>query len=100
MGEPGSGASRGVGLVAVVRDVLEGAGVADALVVAEAVVLCRDHPEWAVWRPAPGGGWTAVRPAGSRPPGPEVAMVWVQADSAGELDARMRRADGALAPPG
>jgi hypothetical protein len=98
MGAPGSAAFRDAGLVALVRGVLEGAGVTDALVIAETVALCWDHPQWAVWRPAPGGRWVAVRPAGSRPPGPELATVWVQADSAGELDARMRRADGALVP--
>jgi len=91
-------ASRDVGLVSVVRGVLEQSGVTDALTLAEAVALYRDHPRWAVWLPAVGGGWAAVRPAGSRPPAPEVPMLWVHADSADELGARMRQADAGLSP--
>lgn len=63
--------------VSVVGGVLEEFGVTDALTLAEVVALYRDHPRWAVWLPAPGGGWAAVRPAGSHPPGPEVPMLWV-----------------------
>ncbi len=45
-------------------------------------------------------GWVAVRPAGSRPPGPEVPMLWVAAETAAELGARMRVADAGMTPPG
>lgn len=97
MGE--SGAASDTGLVAVVRGVLEELGVTDAPVIAEATRLCRNHPRWAVWLPGSGGGWAAVRPAGSRPPGPEVPMLWVRAESAGELAASMSAADTTLSPP-
>lgn len=78
---------------------LEGLGVTDARAIAEVVALHRVHPQWAVWLPAPGGQWVAARPAGSRPPGPEVAMIWVHADTATGLGARMGQADASLAPP-
>jgi hypothetical protein len=58
--------------------VLEQLGVTDAVTLAEAAILCLDHPRWAVWRPVDGSGWAAVRPAGRRPPGPEVPMLWVR----------------------
>jgi hypothetical protein len=90
--------SRDADLGSVVRGVLEQFGLTDALAVAEAMALYRDHPQWAVWLPAPGSGWAAVRPAGARPPGPEVPMIWVHADSADELGARMRQADSGLSP--
>jgi hypothetical protein len=35
--------------------VLEQFGVTDALALAEAVALYRDHPRWAVWLPIPLG---------------------------------------------
>jgi hypothetical protein len=68
----------------------------DAGVIAELVGLYRGHPRWAVWLPSGGRGWVAVRPAGSRQPGPEVAMVWVRAGTAAELTAQMDRADAEL----
>jgi hypothetical protein len=52
---------------------------------AEAVILLRDHPYWAIWLPVSGRDWTAVRPASSRPPAPELPMMWVHADTASEL---------------
>lgn len=86
---PGSGGSGGNA----------GYGAADAETFAVVAALCRDHPRWAVWPPAsPGGQWTAVRPAGSRSPGPEVPMVWVQAATTVELGEGMRHADAALKP--
>jgi hypothetical protein len=88
------------GLASVVRDVLEQLGLRDALALAEVAVLQRDHPRWAVWVPAAGGEWAAVRPAGSRPPGPEVPMLWVYAGTAAELGGRMSRADAGLSPWG
>jgi hypothetical protein len=95
MEEP-SAASRDVGLVFVIHSVLEELGVTDALALGEAVALCRDHPRWAVWLPTVGGRWAAVRPAGVLPPGPEVPTLWVDADTADELRARMQQADAGL----
>lgn len=92
-------ASRGPSLVSAVRGLLEQFEVADARALAEAVTLHWDHPRWAVWLPAAGGGvWTAVRPVSARLPGPEMPMVWVRADTAQELGARMQQADAGLSP--
>ena len=99
MEEPAIGADD-TGLASVVRDVLERHGVTDALTLAEVAVLYRDHPRWAVWMPVAGGEWAAMRPAGSRPPGPEVPMLWVRAGTAAELGGRMSRADAGLPPSG
>ena len=63
------------------------------------VALYRDHPRWAIWLPLPGGQWTAVRPAGSRPPSMTMPMVWVRADTSVDLADRMRRADETLCRP-
>ena len=98
MEEPAAGADN-AGLASVVRDVLEQHGLTDALTLAEVVVLYRDHPRWAVWMPVAGGEWAAARPAGSRPPGPEVPMLWVRAGTAADLGGRMSRADARLSPP-
>jgi hypothetical protein len=98
MGEPDAGhgdASR----VSAIGGVLEQLGVTDAVTLAEAAILHLDHPRWAVWQPVDGSEWAAVRPAGRRPPGPEVPMLWVRADSAAELGRRMSRADAGLSPP-
>jgi hypothetical protein len=65
---------------------------------AEVAVLSRAYPCWAIWRPIAHGAWTAVRVAGSAPPGPEAPMVWVRARTAGELAALMRAADAQLPP--
>ena len=83
-----------------VSGVLEQFGSPDPQVLAEVVLLNLNHPLWAVWLPVSGRGWVAARPAGSRPPGPEMPMLWVIAESAADLSARMRRADAALLPPG
>jgi hypothetical protein len=99
MAEPGADISAS-GLTAVVRDLLEQLGLADPLTLAEVALLHRDHPRWAAWVPAPGGEWAAVRPAGSRPPGPDVPMLWVFAATAAELGERMSRADAGLSPSG
>jgi hypothetical protein len=99
MGKPGGGTSD-TGLTFAVRDVLEQLGFTDALTLAEVAVLHRDHSRWAVWVPSAGGEWTAARPAGLRPPGPEVPMLWVRAATAAELDGRMSRADAGLTPSG
>ena len=98
MGEPGAGHGD-AGRVSPIGGVLEQLGVTDAVTLAEAAILHLDHPRWAVWQPVDGSGWTAVRPAGRRQPGPEVPMLWVHADSAAELGRRMSRADAGLSPP-
>jgi hypothetical protein len=61
--------------------------------VSDAAGLLRVHPHWAVWLPGSGGRWTAVRPLTSRPPGPELPMLWVHADTSSELGRLMRDAD-------
>jgi hypothetical protein len=99
MGEPGAGTGD-AGLASVIGGALEHLGVTDAVTLAEAAVLHLDHPRWAVWRPVDGSGWAAVRPAGLRPPGPGVPMLWVRADTAAELGGRMSRADAGLSPSG
>jgi hypothetical protein len=99
MREPSAGASS-TGVTSVIRDVLEQLRFPDALTLAEVVVLHRDHPGWAVWPPAAGGEWAAVRPAGLRPPGPELPMLWVRAGTAAELGGRMSRADAGPPPSG
>lgn len=94
-----NGASGDADLASVVRRALEQFAVADAAAIADAVALHRDHPRWAVWLPAGGCEWAAMRPASSRPPAPELPMVWVRGGTAAELSARMRQADAALSPP-
>jgi hypothetical protein len=59
----------------------------------EAVILLRAHPQWAIWLPASGSDWTAIRPASSRSPAPELPTIWVHADTADELARLMRAAD-------
>jgi len=59
----------------------------------EAVILLRAHPQWAIWLPASGSDWTAIRPASSRPPAPELPTIWVHADTADELARLMQAAD-------
>jgi hypothetical protein len=65
----------------------------DQTLLTEVVGLLRDHPRWAVWLPAGGRVWTAVRPAGSRVPGPEVPLLWVHAGTVSELGRLMRDVD-------
>lgn len=56
---------------------------ADALVVmSKLMVLRRDYGAWAVWPPARDRVWTAVRPTSSRPPAPNLPLVWVSASTA------------------
>jgi hypothetical protein len=79
-------------------DALERLGVTGALVLVQVAYLLRTYPRWAVWLPATDGEWTAVRPAGSRLPGPEMTMLWLKAETARELARMMRRADAQLSP--
>jgi len=99
MGES-DGASKDVGLISVLRDVLEELGASNSQALAELVWLHLDHSLWAIWLPVDGRGWTAVRSAGSRPPAPEVPLLWVQATTAAQLDVKMHSADAVLVPPG
>jgi hypothetical protein len=62
-------------------------------VLAEAIILLHDHPQWAIWLPASRRDWTAIRPASSRPPAPELPTIWVHADTASELALLMRSTD-------
>jgi len=96
----GTGAGWDEGFVSAVSGILEQFCLPDVQSLAEAVLLNLNHPLWAVWLPAAGRGWVAVRPVGSRPPGPELPMLWVVAESAADLSTRMLRADAALLPPG
>jgi hypothetical protein len=60
---------------------------------AEAVILMRDHPRWAIWRPAGGEKWAAIRPASSQPPAPDLPTIWIQASTASELADLMHAGD-------
>jgi hypothetical protein len=61
--------------------------------IAEAIVLMRNHPQWAIWLPASGSDWAAIRPASSRPPAPELPTIWVHAGTARDLARLMQAAD-------
>jgi hypothetical protein len=95
---PPAGASGDAQALAALSEALDRLGAGPARLLAEVAVLVRAFPRWAVWLPAGGGLWTAVRPAGLMPPGPEVPMVWVRAGAAGELAALMRAADAQISP--
>jgi GNAT superfamily N-acetyltransferase len=84
----------------VLGDALDRLGLASARRLAEAAVLIRAFPRWAVWLPEGSGTWTAARPAGLMPPGPEAPMVWVRAGTAGQLASLMRAADTQLPTDG
>jgi hypothetical protein len=68
-------------------------------VIGQFIALYGEFPAWAVWLPFRGRRWAAVRPASARAPGPDLPMIWVHADTAAELAARMRGADAQLTPP-
>jgi hypothetical protein len=93
---PPAGAGIGARVVVAAGGVLDRLGARGLRAAAEAAVLLYEHPRWAIWLPGAGGEWVAVRPAGSRPPGQEMPMVWVRAGTAGGLAAQMVRADAAL----
>jgi hypothetical protein len=95
--DPSAGASDDAQALAVLGDALDRLGAGSARHLVEVAILVRAFPRWAVWVPASSGMWTAVRPAGSIPPGPEAPMVWVRAGTAGELTALMRTADDRVA---
>jgi hypothetical protein len=78
-------------------DVLAHAGASGHVrALAQAALVMHDHPAWAVWLPAHGSGWTATRPAGSRPPGPNLPMLWVHADTAEQLVGLIQAADSQI----
>jgi hypothetical protein len=83
----------------------KGAGEAQAnaghkAALAEVVILLRDYPQWAIWLPASGGDWTAIRPASSLPPSPELPTIWVRAATASKLARLMRAGDEQLSGRG
>jgi hypothetical protein len=86
--------------LAALRDALGPFGACRPRGLAEAAILLCAFPRWAVWLPAGRGVWTAVRPAGSMPPGAEARIVWVRAGTAGELAGLMQAADAKLLPGG
>lgn len=79
--------------LAALGNALERLGAGSARRLAEVAVLAHAFPRWAAWLSEGSGTWTAARPAGSMPPGPEAPMVWVRADTAGELANLMHAAD-------
>jgi hypothetical protein len=74
-------------------------GTAARQIIIEVIALHQEFPAWAVWLPWRDGRWTAVRPASSRAPGPELPMVWLHAATSRELAEGMRRADAQLDGP-
>ena len=85
-------------MLAVAGDLLAHLGTnAHVRALVETAILIHDHPHWAVWVPRGQVGWTAARPASSRPPAPELPMLWISAGSASELARMMDSADGQIA---
>jgi hypothetical protein len=80
-------------------EALAGLGPEDRQAISQVIALHREFPAWAVWLPYRGRRWAAVRPASARAPGPDLPMIWVHADTAAELAARLRGADAQLVPP-
>jgi hypothetical protein len=93
---PPAGAGGDVQAVTALGDALDRVGAHGIRVLAEVAVLLYAHPRWAIWLPVGGREWTAVRPAGSIPPGPEVPTIWVHAETAGQMAVLMQRADAQL----
>lgn len=54
---------------------------------------------WAVWLPHRGRRWTAVRPALSRAPGPDLPMVWIHAATGAQPADQMRDVNAQLTGP-
>lgn len=67
---------------------------------ADAVVLHKMFPDWAIWLPERNRPWTAARSATGRDPGPGLPMIWVGRYTAAELAAKMREIDAHLSLPG
>jgi hypothetical protein len=80
-------------------EALAGLGPEHRQAISQVIALHREFPAWAVWLPYRGRRWAAVRPASARAPVPDLPMIWVHADTAAELAARLRGADAQLAPP-
>jgi len=89
----------GDGISPPLLEALAGLDAETSQVIGPAIALYREFPAWAVWLPHGGRPWAAVRPASARAPGPDLPMIWVHADTAAELAARMRGADAQLTPP-
>lgn len=94
---PPTEAGRDAQALTALGDALDRLGARGIRALAEAAVLLHAYPRWAVWLPTDGREWTAVRPAGSLPPGRQAPTIWVRAATAGELAAMMDRAEGQLA---
>ena len=94
--DPSARANDDTQALAALRDALGPLGADRPRGLAEAAILLCAFPRWAVWLPAKGGRWTAVRPDGSMPPDQEAPMVWVRAGAAAELAALMQAADARL----
>lgn len=54
--------------------------------------LQREFPAWAMWRDG-SGQWSATRAPGDREPSSGSWLLWVRADCAEDLVARMREED-------
>lgn len=54
--------------------------------------LQRDFPDWAMWRYGD-GTWVATRTPGDQEPSPGSRLLWVYADSAEDLVARIRKGE-------
>jgi hypothetical protein len=63
------------------------------------VELLRDFPHWAVWLPWRRRGWTAVRPASSRPPSADLPMIWAYAVTARELRRKIQAIEDRIRDP-
>lgn len=87
------------GIEPALLEALAGLGPEDRQAISQVIALHREFPAWAVWLPYRGRRWAAVRPASARAPGPDLPMIWVHADTAAELAARLRGADAQMAPP-
>jgi hypothetical protein len=81
-------------------DALDQLGAGSVRALAEAAILLHAFPQWAIWLPPAGGTWTAVRPADSRSPEPEIPMIWVEARTASELADKMQTIDARIRFPG
>jgi hypothetical protein len=81
---------------AILRETLAGLDPATRQTLIETAVLLREHPAWAIWMPAGRHDWTAARPASSRPPAPDLPMVWIHAATSADLANLMRGTDAQL----
>jgi hypothetical protein len=86
----------GHGIPARLADALAGLAPERVRDMADAVVLHKMFPAWAVWLPEGSRPWTAARPASGSAPGPGLPMIWIGRNTAVDLAARMRDVDAQL----